>query len=86
MPHLASLILRASPSGTFNGTPPDHLPAENGVHVWRTAVGMPFVTFAFVALRFYTKTYILRARKYTVDDCKSLSYTNVLTYLSTYTT
>ncbi|KAI0382881.1 hypothetical protein F5Y04DRAFT_251291 [Hypomontagnella monticulosa] len=68
MPHFSSLFERASPVGSFNGTPPDQLPAENGVHVWRTAIAMPFVTFAFVALRFYTRIYILRAKKYTIDD------------------
>ncbi|KAI1399572.1 hypothetical protein F4819DRAFT_497905 [Hypoxylon fuscum] len=66
---LSSLLVeRASPSGTFNGTPPDQLPAENGIHIWRAAVAMPFVTFVFVALRFYTRTYLLRAKKYTIDD------------------
>ncbi|KAI1143932.1 hypothetical protein F5Y05DRAFT_418117 [Hypoxylon sp. FL0543] len=68
MPRLSPLVERASPLGTFNGTPPDQLPAENGLHVWRAAVAMPFITFVFVALRFYTRTYILRAKKYTVDD------------------
>ncbi|KAI1804415.1 hypothetical protein F4811DRAFT_520527 [Daldinia bambusicola] len=68
MSHFSLLVERASPSGSFNGTPPDHLPAENGVHIWRAAVIMPFFTFTFVALRFYTRTYLLRARKYTIDD------------------
>ncbi|KAI1758790.1 hypothetical protein GGR53DRAFT_515863 [Hypoxylon sp. FL1150] len=67
--HFSSLIIeRASPSGTFNGTPPDHLPAENGLHVWRAAVATPFFTFIFVVLRFYTRTYLLELKKYTVDD------------------
>ncbi|OTB09203.1 hypothetical protein M426DRAFT_316491 [Hypoxylon sp. CI-4A] len=43
------------------------LPAENGVHVWRTAVVMPFITFAFVAARFYCRTYIVR-RSWAIDD------------------
>ncbi|KAI2470873.1 hypothetical protein F4781DRAFT_152870 [Annulohypoxylon bovei var. microspora] len=43
------------------------LPAENGVHVWRTAVVMPFITFAFVAARFYCRTYIVR-RAWALDD------------------
>ncbi|KAI1140591.1 hypothetical protein F5Y05DRAFT_323026 [Hypoxylon sp. FL0543] len=43
------------------------LPAEMGVHVWRTAVVMPFITFAFVAARFYCRTYIIR-RSWTIDD------------------
>ncbi|KAI8958791.1 hypothetical protein F5Y11DRAFT_351184 [Daldinia sp. FL1419] len=68
MPSLEWLIERASPTGNFHGKPPDHLPAENGVHIWRAAVIMPFFTFAFVALRFYTRTYLIRARKYTIDD------------------
>ncbi|KAI1417670.1 hypothetical protein F5Y13DRAFT_151564 [Hypoxylon sp. FL1857] len=68
MPHLSSLVERASPLGTFNGTPPDKLPAENGLYVWRSAVAMPFFTFVFVALRFYTRTHLLKAKKYTVDD------------------
>ncbi|KAI1393823.1 uncharacterized protein F4822DRAFT_424285 [Hypoxylon trugodes] len=68
MLQLPPLIERSSPSGTFNGTPPDKLPAENGVHVWRAAVTTPFFTFIFVALRFYTRTYLLRAKKYTIDD------------------
>ncbi|KAI1451043.1 hypothetical protein F5Y02DRAFT_13614 [Annulohypoxylon stygium] len=68
MTYIPALVERASPTGTFNGTPPDHLPAENGVHVWRAAVAMPFVTFFFVALRFYTRIYILKAKKLTIDD------------------
>lgn len=71
MTYIPALVERASPTGTFNGTPPDHLPAENGVHVWRAAVAMPFVTFFFVALRFYTRIYILKAKKLTIDDCMS---------------
>ncbi|KAI1088670.1 hypothetical protein F5B19DRAFT_411013 [Rostrohypoxylon terebratum] len=43
------------------------LPAENGVHVWRTAVVMPFITFAFVAARFYCRSYIVQ-RSWAVDD------------------
>ncbi|KAI1416340.1 hypothetical protein F5Y13DRAFT_130836 [Hypoxylon sp. FL1857] len=43
------------------------LPAENGVHVWRTAVVMPIITFAFVAARFYCRSYIIR-RSWTIDD------------------
>ncbi|KAK6086329.1 hypothetical protein SCUP234_02542 [Seiridium cupressi] len=47
---------------------PEHFPAENGVHVWRAAVVVPPITVVFVALRFYSRLYILR-RKMTVDDC-----------------
>ncbi|KAI0505975.1 hypothetical protein F5B22DRAFT_625656 [Xylaria bambusicola] len=47
--------------------PPPPLPAENGVHVWRTAVVVPIITFFFVATRFYTRLYMLR-RKPTIDD------------------
>ncbi|KAI4865847.1 hypothetical protein F4820DRAFT_276696 [Hypoxylon rubiginosum] len=43
------------------------LPAENGIHVWRTAVVMPFITFCFVAARFYCRAYIVR-RSWTIDD------------------
>ncbi|KAI1773517.1 hypothetical protein F4818DRAFT_112131 [Hypoxylon cercidicola] len=43
------------------------LPAENGIHVWRTAVVMPFITFAFVAARFYCRAYIVR-RSWSLDD------------------
>lgn len=46
------------------------LPAENGVHVWRTAVVMPFITFAFVAARFYCRSYVVQ-RSWAIDDCKS---------------
>ncbi|OTB06761.1 hypothetical protein M426DRAFT_98130 [Hypoxylon sp. CI-4A] len=67
-PPLLPLIERASPLGAFNGTPPDRLPAENGLHVWRAAVAMPFISFPFVVLRFYTRTYLLKAKTYTVDD------------------
>ncbi|KAI0180065.1 hypothetical protein GGR52DRAFT_225644 [Hypoxylon sp. FL1284] len=68
-PQLSSLLIeRASPSGTFNGTPPDRLPAENGVHIWRAAVATPFFTFVFVALRFYTRLYMLKIKKYAIDD------------------
>ncbi|KAI1762194.1 hypothetical protein GGR53DRAFT_428719 [Hypoxylon sp. FL1150] len=43
------------------------LPAENGIHVWRTAVVMPFITFSFVVARFYCRAYIVR-RSWTIDD------------------
>lgn len=43
-------------------TPPDHLPAENGVHVWRAAIIMPPITAIFVGLRFYSRQYVLRMR------------------------
>ncbi|KAI1085316.1 hypothetical protein F5B20DRAFT_139843 [Whalleya microplaca] len=43
------------------------LPAENGVHVWRTAVVMPFITFAFVAARFYSRIYVMK-RPWGLDD------------------
>ncbi|XDG04075.1 hypothetical protein ABKA04_003690 [Annulohypoxylon sp. FPYF3050] len=43
------------------------LPAENGVHVWRTAVVMPFITFAFVAARFYCRSYVVQ-RSWAIDD------------------
>lgn len=48
--------------------PPPPLPAENGVHVWRTAIVVPIITFFFVAARFYTRLYMLRRRP-TIDDC-----------------
>ncbi|KAI1751318.1 hypothetical protein F4782DRAFT_190299 [Xylaria castorea] len=47
--------------------PPPPLPAENGVHVWRTAIVVPIITFFFVAARFYTRQYMLR-RQMTIDD------------------
>ncbi|KAI0164468.1 hypothetical protein GGR52DRAFT_124862 [Hypoxylon sp. FL1284] len=43
------------------------LPAENGIHVWRTAVIMPFITFSFVVARFYCRAYIVR-KSWTIDD------------------
>ncbi|KAI8950013.1 hypothetical protein F4801DRAFT_364753 [Xylaria longipes] len=46
---------------------PPPLPAENGVHVWRTAIVVPIITFFFVAARFYTRLYMLR-RQPTIDD------------------
>ncbi|KAI1081318.1 hypothetical protein F5B20DRAFT_535617 [Whalleya microplaca] len=67
MPSLSPLIERASPSGVFDGTPPPELPAENGVHVWRAAVITPCFTFCFVALRLYTRAYVLK-KKFTADD------------------
>ncbi|GAP83271.1 putative integral membrane protein [Rosellinia necatrix] len=47
--------------------PPPPLPAENGVHVWRTAIVVPIITFFFVAARFYTRLYLL-SRRPTIDD------------------
>ncbi|KAI3326074.1 hypothetical protein HD806DRAFT_433640 [Xylariaceae sp. AK1471] len=47
--------------------PPPPLPAENGVHVWRTAIVVPIITFFFVAARFYTRLYMLK-RRLTADD------------------
>ncbi|KAI1283903.1 hypothetical protein F5Y07DRAFT_393841 [Xylaria sp. FL0933] len=47
--------------------PPPPLPAENGVHVWRTAIVVPIITFFFVATRFYTRLYMLK-RQPTIDD------------------
>ncbi|KAI0009812.1 hypothetical protein F4779DRAFT_337953 [Xylariaceae sp. FL0662B] len=67
MPSLSPLIERASPAGTFSGTPPPELPAENGTHVWRAAVVTPCFTFCFVALRLYTRAYVLK-KKFTLDD------------------
>ena len=49
--------------------PPDVLPALRGVHIWRTAVIMPFFTGAFVALRFYSRIYVNK-RKLIFDDCE----------------
>ncbi|KAI0012264.1 hypothetical protein F4779DRAFT_82902 [Xylariaceae sp. FL0662B] len=43
------------------------LPAEMGVHVWRTAVIMPFITFAFVVGRFYSRIYVMK-RQWALDD------------------
>lgn len=43
------------------------LPAENGIHVWRAAVVMPFITFSFVAARFYCRAFIVR-RSWSIDD------------------
>lgn len=43
------------------------LPAENGIHVWRTAVVMPLITFSFVAARFYCRAFIVR-RPWSLDD------------------
>ena len=71
MSSYSALIGRASPSGSWNGTAPTELPAENGIHVWRAAVATPFFTFIFVALRLYTRTHILRS-KYTFADCATL--------------
>ncbi|KAI0475047.1 hypothetical protein GGR56DRAFT_644348 [Xylariaceae sp. FL0804] len=61
------LFGRASPDGTFAGTPPAHLPAENGVHVWRAAVAAPFFTAVFVGARLYTKARLIKKR-WTLDD------------------
>ncbi|KAK8100151.1 hypothetical protein PG999_010525 [Apiospora kogelbergensis] len=36
------------------------LPAENGVHVWRCAVAMPFITFLFIVARFYSRLILMR--------------------------
>ncbi|KAI5863065.1 hypothetical protein GGS23DRAFT_51052 [Durotheca rogersii] len=72
MSYLSALVDRASPSGTFSGTPPDHLPAENGIHVWRTAVIMPFITFTFVALRFYTRIHLVKM-KIAIDDSATMA-------------
>lgn len=69
----AIIVERASPSGSFNGTPPAELPAENGVHVWRAAIATPFFTFCFVALRLYTRAYIVQ-RKYKLDDCACIPH------------
>ncbi|KAI1325089.1 hypothetical protein F5Y16DRAFT_278300 [Xylariaceae sp. FL0255] len=43
------------------------LPAENGVQVYHAAVVLPFVTFIFVAARFYARFVILRGKP-TIDD------------------
>ncbi|KAI8966609.1 hypothetical protein F5Y11DRAFT_343356 [Daldinia sp. FL1419] len=43
------------------------LPAENGIHVRRTAIVMPFITFMFVVARFYCRIYIVR-RPWAIDD------------------
>lgn len=52
-------------------TPPDHFPAENGIHVWRAAIAVPPITIIFVALRFYSRLYVLR-RRMVADDCALL--------------
>ncbi|KAI1341425.1 hypothetical protein F5Y15DRAFT_356208 [Xylariaceae sp. FL0016] len=49
------------------GPTPEHLPAENGVHVWRTAIVMPIISALFVSARFYSRCYMLR-RRLTIDD------------------
>ncbi|KAI2640223.1 hypothetical protein GGS21DRAFT_404800 [Xylaria nigripes] len=46
---------------------PPPLPAENGIHIWRTAIIVPFISFLFVAARFYTRLYLL-GRRLMVDD------------------
>lgn len=46
------------------------LPAGTGVNVYQAAVVLPFVTFFFVAARFYARFIVLR-RKPTIDDCRS---------------
>lgn len=68
---LPPLVGRASPAGSFNGTPPAELPAENGIHVWRAAVATPFFTFGFVLLRLYTRARIVR-KPFTLVDCACL--------------
>ncbi|KAI1501456.1 hypothetical protein F5X99DRAFT_200173 [Biscogniauxia marginata] len=55
------------PSISPRGQPPAHLPAENGIHVWRTAVVMPFISFLFVAARFYSRHFIIH-KEFTIDD------------------
>ncbi|KAI0601631.1 hypothetical protein F4775DRAFT_405975 [Biscogniauxia sp. FL1348] len=62
--------MSGEPSIHSRGQPPAHLPAENGVHVWRTAVVMPFISFLFVSARFYSRYYIVK-KKFTLDDCTS---------------
>jgi hypothetical protein len=48
--------------------PPKHLPAEMGVHIWRTAVVMPLITFIFVALRFYSRAFMTKS--FRPSDCE----------------
>ncbi|KAH9906938.1 hypothetical protein F4778DRAFT_604613 [Xylariomycetidae sp. FL2044] len=67
MSYLSSLIERSSPGGQFNGEPPAHLPAENGLHVYRAAIVTPIITFFFVVMRFYTRAHVLK-KKFTADD------------------
>ncbi|KAI1806823.1 hypothetical protein F4811DRAFT_550566 [Daldinia bambusicola] len=43
------------------------LPAENGIHVRRTAIVMPFITFIFVLIRFYCRSHVVR-RPWGIDD------------------
>lgn len=59
---------------------PDSLPAENGVHVFRAAVVMPPITAAFVALRFYSRLYVLR-RRMALDDCASRAFLDFLDFV-----
>lgn len=47
---------------------PDTLPAGRGVHILRTAIVMPFVTFVFVCMRFYSKL-VMKKVKLRLDDC-----------------
>ncbi|RYP71757.1 hypothetical protein DL770_008075 [Monosporascus sp. CRB-9-2] len=51
----------------FAAEPPPVLPAGRGVHIWRTAVVMPLITFVFVALRFYARRVVL-TRALALDD------------------
>ena len=48
--------------------PPADLPAERGVDIWRTAIIMPFISFVFVGMRFYTKAFIVK--NMALADCK----------------
>lgn len=59
---------------------PDSLPAENGVHVFRAAVIMPPITTVFVALRFYSRLYVLR-RRMALDDCASRTFLDFLDFV-----
>ncbi|KXJ90244.1 hypothetical protein Micbo1qcDRAFT_196387 [Microdochium bolleyi] len=46
---------------------PETLPAGRGIHIWRTAVIMPFITFMFVCMRFYSKL-VMKKVKLRLDD------------------
>ncbi|KAH7029115.1 uncharacterized protein B0I36DRAFT_128433 [Microdochium trichocladiopsis] len=46
---------------------PETLPAGRGVHILRTAIVMPFITFMFICMRFYSKL-VMKKVKLRLDD------------------
>ncbi|KAL7626794.1 hypothetical protein AAE478_003568 [Parahypoxylon ruwenzoriense] len=70
MPYLFPLIDRASPSGTFNGTTPDELPAENDIVILTTliciahAVLMAIATYNGMGLHVWQFDQELNSRYY----------------------